>query len=283
MIDLGLLVPIAAVVALFGVIALGFRSLTVGRALRRLEEQLQQGGGSAADASLERVRQLQARAAVSTGTRPTARGLTLGLLAIVALAVIAGGGWLLFGRGGDSPAASSPAAEANQNGGDGQGGGDESAPAEDDGEGGGQDTTESDGSDGEPTLPDAENGDGSGDGAQPATPGGSDIENPPPLTDKGQYTVAIYNATNVDGAAGTITAPRVDFFGYTVGSIGDSPDGKKDLDRSVVMWPEGKEDIALNVASDLGIGLASPLDGAFTQDQVGSADAIVFVGFDLTG
>lgn len=266
MVDFGLLVPVAAVVALFGVIALAVRAFFIGRTLRRIEERLAQGGGSAADASLERVRQLQTRAAVSTGTASSARAVTLALMTLVAVAIVAGGGWLLFGRGGD-PATEPPAAQAGQNGGSENG---DSAPAEDGDQGQGEDD--------EPTLPDAE---GDGDGPEPATPGGGDIANPPPLTDKGQYTVAIYNATNVDGAAGTITLPRVLFFGYSEGPIGDSPDGRKDLERSVVMWPEGKRDVALNVASDLGISLVSPLDGAFTEDQVGSADAIVFVGLDL--
>lgn len=275
MVDLGLLVPIAAVVALFGVIALAFRSFMVGRALRRLEEQLQQGGGSAADASLERVRQLQARAAVSTGTRPSARSITLGLVTVAALAIIGLGGWLILGRDGGTTSPEPPAAEGNQNG----GGGDEAADPDGDDENAPED---GDGSgDDEPTLPDAEqNG---GDEAGSPTPGGGDLANPPPLVDKGQYTVAIYNATNVNGAAGDITAPRVEFFGYTVGPIGDSPDSRQDLERSVVMWPEGKEDVALNVASDLGVTVTSPLDGAFTESQVGNADAIVFVGFDLAG
>ncbi len=250
MVDIGLLVPIAALVALFGVIALGFRSFMVGRALRRLEEQLQQGGGSAADASLERVRQLQARAALSTGTPSPARSITLGLVTIAVLAIIGVGGWFVLGRDGGASSPEPPAAEENQSSGSG---------------------------DDEPALLAGE-----GDPASP-TPGGGDLENPPPLVDKGQYTVAIYNATNVNGAAGDITAPRVEFFGYTVGPIGDSPDSRQDLERSVVMWPEGKEDVALNVANDLGVTVTSPLDGAFTESEVGSADAIVFVGFDLAG
>ena len=267
MIDVGLLVPIAAIVALFGVIALGLRSFMLSRQVRRLEDLLAQAGGSAADASLERVRQLQARAAMSTGTPLSARSIMLGLAALVAILLVGAGGWLLLRDDGDPPAANPPAAEAGEDGG-GDAGDDDETPAEAGDEG--------DGEDGEPTLPDAEQD-------EPATPGGGDLADPPPLVDKGQYTVAIYNATNVNGAAGTITAPRVEFFGYTVGPIGDSPDGRQDLDRSVVMWPEGKRDVALNVANDLGVGLTSPLDGAFTEDQVGSADAIVFVGFDLAG
>lgn len=273
--DLSLLVPIAAITAFFGMIALAVRSLIVGRTLRRLEDQLHQGGGSAVDASLERVRQLQARAAVSTGAPTPARAITVGLIALLAFGAVMVGGWMILrgdGNGGETPAAQTetdgntqeqePAPSTD---------GDDPAPA-DTGDGG-DDGTDTD----DPGIVDAQ----TDDGTDPAVSGSDSVPtSPPELVDKAQYTVAIFNATDVNGAAGEKTRPRIELAGYSIGTIGDSPDGRQDLQRSVVMWPPGKQEVAWNVAKDLGVSLAPALDG-FTEAEVGSADAIVFVGFDL--
>jgi hypothetical protein len=45
------------------------------------------------------------------------------------------------------------------------------------------------------------------------------------------------------------------------------------------MWREGKQAIAQNVAKDLGITTAPPLDGV-AADAIGDADVVVVVGKD---
>jgi hypothetical protein len=102
-------------------------------------------------------------------------------------------------------------------------------------------------------------------------------DDPPPIQDRAAYTVAVLNASGVTGAAGDRVAPKVETAGYRVGEIGDAND--QQLTTSVVMWPEGKQAVAQNVAKDLGIALAPPLDGV-AADAIGEADAVVVVGKD---
>lgn len=102
-------------------------------------------------------------------------------------------------------------------------------------------------------------------------------DDPPPIQDRAAYTVAVLNASGVTGAAGQVVAPKVETAGYRVGEVGDAND--QQLAASVVMWPEGKQAVAQNVAKDLGIALAPPLDGV-AADAIGEADAVVVVGKD---
>lgn len=101
--------------------------------------------------------------------------------------------------------------------------------------------------------------------------------NPPPIQDRAAYTVAVLNASGVTGAAGDRVAPKVETAGYRVGEVGDA--NSQQLATSVVMWPEGKQAVAQNVAKDLGITQAPPLDGV-AADAIGQADAVVVVGKD---
>jgi hypothetical protein len=102
-------------------------------------------------------------------------------------------------------------------------------------------------------------------------------EDPPAIQDRAAYTVAVLNASGVAGAASTTVAPKVETAGYRLGEVGDAND--EDLQASVVMWREGKQAIAQNVAKDLGIGSAPPLDGV-AVDAIGDADVVVVVGKD---
>jgi hypothetical protein len=102
-------------------------------------------------------------------------------------------------------------------------------------------------------------------------------DNPPAIQDRAAYTVAVLNASGVTGAAANTVAPKVETAGYRVGEVGDAND--QDLGRSVVMWRDGKQAIAQNVAKDLGITSAPPLDG-IGADAVGEADVVVVVGKD---
>jgi hypothetical protein len=101
----------------------------------------------------------------------------------------------------------------------------------------------------------------------------------PPLENKSLYDVAVLNATEVSGLAGDVIGPRVENEGYTLGIVDDAPEP---LDTSVVMYAEGQKRVGQNVADDLGIAEATPLDG-ISVEQIGGADAVVLAGQDLAG
>ena len=252
---LDLVVPSAAILSLFGVVALVVVAIRQGRAIRRLEDRLARSGNAAEDASLQRIAELQARQRVSQGASSTPGASpsstsssaasssgqlrTLGVVALVAIALFAavGGVWYLFLKGGDSASASSdtPAAAT------------------------GSTTT------GAVTKP------------VDSTLVPADV---PSLADKSAYTVAVFNASGVSGAAADVIAPELTNEGWTVTKVDNPPDGETGRTQSVVMYAKGKQDVAQNVAKTLGIKRAPPLDG-YTSAQTGDADVVVLVGTDI--
>lgn len=102
--------------------------------------------------------------------------------------------------------------------------------------------------------------------------------NPPAIQDRAAYMVAVLNASGTSGAARDRIAPKVETAGYRVGMIGDA--GRQDVTTSVVMWRPGQRAVAQNVAKDLGIHLAPPLDGV-AASRIGTADVVVVVGRDI--
>lgn len=102
-------------------------------------------------------------------------------------------------------------------------------------------------------------------------------DDPPAIQDRAAYTVAVLNASGVRGAAADRVAPKVETAGYRVGEVGDAND--QGLATSAVMWRDGTQAVAQNVAKDLGITLAPPLDGV-AVDAIGEADVVVVVGKD---
>ncbi len=112
-------------------------------------------------------------------------------------------------------------------------------------------------------------------GPDPATQVPSD---PPAILDHAAYTVAVLNVSGVTGAAATTVAPKVETAGYRVGDVADAP--SKNQLTSVVMWKPGQQAVAQNVARDLGITQAPPLDG-IAMSKIGTADVVVVVGKDL--
>lgn len=238
---LDLVVPSAAILSLFGVVALVVVAIRQGRAIRRLEDRLARSGDAAEDAPLQRIAELQARQRVSQGGGggvSSGQLRTLGVIALVAVALFAaiGGVWYLFLKGGDSATASSdtPAAASGS-------------------------TTS--------TVP---------------KPVDSTLvpANVPNLADKSAYTVAVFNASGVSGAAADVIAPELTNEGWTVTKVDNPPDGETGRTQSVVMYAKGKQDVAQNVAKTLGIKRAPPLDG-YTSDQTGDADVVVLVGTDI--
>jgi LytR cell envelope-related transcriptional attenuator len=101
-----------------------------------------------------------------------------------------------------------------------------------------------------------------------------------PQIDKASVKVAVFNASGVDGVAGDLVAPALENEGYQVPLVANPPDGDTDRAKSVVMYAKGNRKAAQNVAKDLSITRAPPLDG-YTEDQVGGAGVVVLVGKDI--
>lgn len=236
-----LVAPSAAILSLFGVVALVVVAVRQGRHIRRLEERLSRSGDAADEAPLQRIAELQARAAHSEGTAsaPGREGQlrAAGVVALVAVALVVGigGVWYLFVRddGGGTPTADTPAATTDA-----------------------AQTT-----------------------ANPPEPVDTTLvpDEVPPVADKTVFRVAVFNASGIQGAAGEVIAPQLQNEGWTTEPIANAP---SIIDESVVMWTGGKRRVAWNVAESLGITRAPPIDG-LTSEDIDNADVVVLVGLDL--
>lgn len=96
-----------------------------------------------------------------------------------------------------------------------------------------------------------------------------------PVLARRQVTVTVLNANGVSGAAAS-EASRVRARGYKIGVVGNSPRGG--FGRSVVMYRAGLAREGSRLAHDLGIGMATPLDGLRPRDLHGAKLAIVLGG-----
>lgn len=105
--------------------------------------------------------------------------------------------------------------------------------------------------------------------------------NVPPLADTSRYSVAVFNASGVAGAAGDVVTPRLETEGYQVPITRDYPNGVSDLKQSVVMYNgDQNRNAAWNIAQVLGIPRAPKLEG-LTVEQIGGADVVVVIGLDI--
>jgi hypothetical protein len=218
------------------------------RRIGRLEQRLAERGESAEEAPLRRIAELHARHEASPGTgsrlalRPVLTGVAVVLVAVLALS----GAWFFVRGGGDEVAGPDAAAEAN-------------APA--------QTGTAADGS---PPPP----------GPDPvaATTVPASV---PPIPDTSAFSVKVFNASGVPGAAGDGVGPRLQTEGYDVLNPANFPGPEVELPESVVMY-NGSENqaAAWNIAQVLGVTRAPPLEG-LTADQIEGADVVVVVGLDL--
>ncbi len=237
---LDLVVPSVAILALFGVIGLIVIAIRQGRAIRRLEDRLARTGDAAVEAPLQRIADLQARHTTSTGS-PDLRGpLRTGAIVGVAALVVVA---LVGGIW---------YLFARDDGG--------SAAAES-----GRPATTQQQTQAAPAAP---------------PPDQALVPDEVPQIDKSAHTVAVFNASGIDGVAGDIVAPALENEGYQVPLVANPPDGDTDRQRSVVMYTSGNRKAAQNVAHDLGVTRAPPLDG-YTDEQVGDADVVVLVGLDI--
>ena len=108
--------------------------------------------------------------------------------------------------------------------------------------------------------------------------GGEVPEDVPPLANKAAYTVAVLNASNITGAAANKVAPRVQSDGYTLGVVDNA--SKQGIAVSQVQYVKGRQEVGWNLAKDLDITTAVPVD-SLAQGRIGTADAVVIVGTDL--
>jgi LytR cell envelope-related transcriptional attenuator len=238
---LDLVVPTVAILAAFAAIGLIVTAIRQGRAIRRLEERLARTGDAAVDAPLQRIADLQARHATSSSRSPDIqRQVRMGAVIGVTALVLIAAGAGVWYLFVRDDGGSASA--------------DSSPPAA--AQQAGQKA---------PAAPPPD---------QAAVP--EDV----PQIDKGAHTVAVFNASGIDGVAGDIVAPALENEGYQVPLVANPPDGDSDRQKSVVMYSQGQRKAAQNVAKDLGVTRAPPLDG-YTDDQVGDADVIVLVGMDI--
>lgn len=239
---LDLVGPSAAIFGLFAAIGLIIVAVRQGRAIRRLEERLAREGDAATPAPLQRIAELQARQRVSEGTPSYERQIRTALVVgATILALVAAIAGIWF---------------LVARGGDGDSGGAQAAEG----------TT--------PTTATAP--------APPDPVESAEVpDQVPPVSDPGAFTVAVFNASGVTGAARIQVRPIIEGEGYDIGLVENPPDGAQ-LDASVVMWARGAGNrrAAWNVAELLGVDRAPLLDG-YTTEQVGGADVIVLVGTDL--
>jgi hypothetical protein len=239
---LDLVVPSVAILAFFAAVALIVTAIRQGRQIRRLEERLARSGDAAEDAPLQRIADLQARHATSsTGPSPDVqRQLRMGAVIGVSALVLVA---LVGGVW---------YLFIRDDGG--------SATADSGRTAAGNQPTRT-----APAAP---------------PPDQSLVPDEVPQIDKSAHTVAVFNASGIDGVAGDVVAPALENEGYQVPLVANPPDGDTDRQKSVVMYSRGQRKAAQNVAKDLGIARAPPLDG-YTDDQVGDADVIVLVGLDI--
>lgn len=104
--------------------------------------------------------------------------------------------------------------------------------------------------------------------------------NPTPLTpSRGAFTILVQNGTFVPGAAAAGVVPALTQAGYNTAQPTNAT--RQDFKVSEVVYLPGKENVADNVAKDLGISKLSPLDGIEINQSTSDIDAVVIVGEDL--
>lgn len=96
-----------------------------------------------------------------------------------------------------------------------------------------------------------------------------------PILSRGAVSVTVLNGNGVSGAAAA-EASRVRARGYKIGVVGNAPRGG--YGRTVVMYRMGLNREGSRLAHDLGIGIASPLDGLRPRDLHGAELAVVLGG-----
>jgi hypothetical protein len=95
--------------------------------------------------------------------------------------------------------------------------------------------------------------------------------------DPSTITVAVLNGTDVAGLAGQI-ADSVEAAGFQRGNVSNAPE-QGGTAESAVLYAEGAQRAARQVAQELGITQTEPLDEQ-SRTLAGTADVVVIVGAD---
>ena len=242
---LDLLTPSAAALALLLAVALVVQAIRHGRAQRRLESRLAEREGAAARVSLDRLSQLQRRAGTSSDLlADKTASASPKLPPMGTVAAVMG---VLALVGGTTWYLFL------------RGDGEDAAKPP---------TTTTQTSTGTTT-------------AQPRPPGAetSIPETPAPLPQqRSAYTVLVLNGSGVTGAAANLV-PVVQRAGWATESPGNA--STSDEKTSFVVYLPGNEDIADNLAKDLGIRRKLPKDGVEIPPEAPDVDVIVVIGLDL--
>ncbi|MCB0881203.1 MAG: LytR C-terminal domain-containing protein [Thermoleophilia bacterium] len=239
-----LLTPSLAAFAAIVAVGLGIQAFRQGRQIRRLEQRLGDMGVAGTSAPLERLAQLQKRMTTSSGAG--GRAGDTGRRAATAIAALAVVALVAFG------------AWWFLLRGDSSGG-----------------TT--------PTTDAVATPTGTTGATTAAAPTANPCAAATALANPADATVTLFNASGVTGAALQRTWPKLQSAGYSQGSITDSPDGRTDLAKSVVMFVKASDrNAACAVAKELKIKRVLRLDG-FDETQIGpgTVNVVVMVGLDL--
>jgi len=250
---LNLLTPSAAIIAIFLAIALVIQSFRHGRRIRRLEQQITSAGLTAYDPTLERLKALSGlsdkkdrSAADADGRQPIASRRTQVIVAtVVALLIAAGVAWAVTSRNSSSPAKPSASARST------------TKPT--------------------PTHKTTSTGTST---THVVT---ASCATATPVTSPSTVTVAIYNGSGVAGAAGNVIGPKLTSVGYSLGTIGNAPNGVSNAPVSSVQYVSRSDlDAACSVATALGVAPAHVTAlSLLPASQAGSAGVVVLVGKDI--
>ena len=116
--------------------------------------------------------------------------------------------------------------------------------------------------------------------ARRAAPDQAAVPDDVPQIDKSAHTVAVFNASGIDGVAGDIVAPALENEGYQVPLVANPPDGDRDRQKSVVMYRRGSARRPRTWPRTSASRGRRRSTGT-PDDQVGDADVIVLVGMDI--
>lgn len=251
---LNLLTPSAAVLAIFLGIALVIQSFRHGRQIRRIEQQIASAGLTAYDPTLERLKELSGLSEKkppaedrATGRPIASRRTQIIVAAIVGVVIIAGVAWAVSSHNSSS---SKPSTSAKA------------------------------------TTHTATTHTATSTKTTVTTPAAVvSCATATPISNPSDVTVSVYNASGVPGAAGKVIGPKLTSIGYSVGTIGNAPNGVSDATVSSVQYVT-KSDLpaACSVATALGVSTHDVTAlTVMPGSQAGSARVVVLVGRDIAG
>jgi LytR cell envelope-related transcriptional attenuator len=248
---LNLLTPSAAIIAIFLALALVVQSFRHGRQIRRLEQQLTSAGLASYDPTLERLKALSGLAKPTpqketTTRQPIASRRTQVIVATaVGMLIAAGIAWAVVAHKSSATTGTSAKPTAH--------------PTR---------TSHASTATGPTTT-------------RPALT--SACATAAPDSNPSATTVSVYNGSGVAGAAGKVVGPKIASLGYTLGTIGNAPNGVSNAAVSSIQYVARPNlNAACSVATALGVA-PSHVSGltVMPASQAGNAGVVVLVGRDI--